>query len=69
MYTLQPYKKSIHNTFESALIFILAAFYVSHGAITVSEFASTGEYFILSVCLTFTLAVLPIVISVSYAVW
>ena len=52
VYKIQSYKKSIHNTFDSALIFILAAFYVSHGDVTVTEFASINRYFLPSMGLT-----------------
>ena len=69
VYTLRPYKKSIHNSFESILILVLAAFYTSHGAIIAAKFASTDEYLIPSLGLTFALGILPIPVCVGYAVW
>ena len=69
VYMIQPYKKSTHNTFKSTVIFILAAFYASHGAIFAAEFTSADGYLIPSLGLTFGLGILPIPVGVGYAVW
>ena len=69
VYTLQPYKTSTHNTFESMLILVLAAFYASHGAIVSAKYTSVDGYLNFSMGLTFALGILPLLVCVGYAVW
>lgn len=67
--TLQPYKRPAHNVFDVAQILILAAFYASHGAVSVAQFASTDQYITFSIGLTFSLSVLPLAVSIGYSIW
>lgn len=69
VYTIQPYKKAIHNVFDTALLLILAAFYASHIAVTTVQFTDTEQYFTFSVGLTFAIGVMPLVISLGYGLW
>ena len=66
---IQPHKKSAHNTFEAALLMILAAFYAAHGATSIAQLATKRGFLLPSIVLTFALGILPIVVSVGYLVW
>ena len=66
---LQPYKRQAHNIFDATQFFILAAFFGSHGMLTVAQFASENKHFLPSLGISFSFGFLPIVASIAYFVW
>ena len=66
VFVIQPYKKNIYNVADAVLLLTLAMWYLSISSYATQEY----RYFIVSVILSFLLAIVPLVyITVVFIHW